>query len=159
MLCQCFTLPLNVIATRQQTSSSKSQESIVDVIREIIEIDGILGLWKGFKPTMVLCINPAITYGVFERTKTMLLERKSKNTDITSAYLLPSEAFAAGALSKTLATVVTYPYITAKTRLMWRPSKEEVEKFGEDVIYKDTTDVLKKTFKIAGVAGLYKVKF
>lgn len=56
------------------------------------------GLWRGLKPSLVLCINPAITYGMFERFKTLLLKEGEKMT--------PGKAFIIGALSKTMATVV-----------------------------------------------------
>jgi adenine nucleotide transporter 17 len=46
----------------------------------------------------VLCINPAITYGMFERLKRAVVKDGEKMT--------PFKAFLLGAASKTLATVV-----------------------------------------------------
>lgn len=46
---------------------------------------------------------------MFERLKTILVAEGAK--------VGPGKAFALGAASKTMATVVTYPYIMAKTRL------------------------------------------
>ncbi|KAJ1957096.1 hypothetical protein GGI12_005122, partial [Dipsacomyces acuminosporus] len=71
-------------------------------------------------------------------------------------YLTSAEAFWIGALSKTLATVITYPYIMAKVRLQWRPSKEELEAGGDDVVYKSSADVLKKVLRKEGIPGWYK---
>ena len=68
--------------------------------REIIEEDGVAGLWLGIKPGLVLTVNPAITYGVYERVKSMVTLAKG------SSKLSPLMAFILGALSKTLATVV-----------------------------------------------------
>ncbi|KAG8736590.1 ADP/ATP carrier protein [Ceratobasidium sp. 428] len=122
-LAQIFTLPVSVIATRQQIGGGSSQSkskasgktgSFVEVGREIIREDGVFGLWAGLKPSLVLTVNPAITYGAFERIKSLIL------TDATSSKLTPGKAFLVGALSKTLATVVTYPYIMAKVRLQAR---------------------------------------
>ena len=113
-LAQIFTLPVSVIATRQQignSSKTKAKGSFADVGREIIKEDGVAGLWAGIKPSMVLTVNPAITYGAFERIKGAML------LGSTSTKLTPGKAFLVGALSKTLATVVTYPYIMAKVRL------------------------------------------
>ncbi|CAE6519585.1 unnamed protein product [Rhizoctonia solani] len=115
-LAQIFTLPVSVIATRQQIGRSKSaarakSSSFVDISREIVKEDGVAGLWAGIKPSMVLTINPAITYGAFERVKSVML------ASTNSSKLTPGKAFLVGALSKTLATVVTYPYIMAKVRL------------------------------------------
>jgi len=119
-LAQMFTLPVSVIATRQQIATSRSNklggaentQSFLAVGRKIVRDDGITGLWSGIKPSLVLTVNPAITYGVFERVKTIALVG-----ELADAKLSPLKSFALGALSKTLATVVTYPYIMAKVRV------------------------------------------
>lgn len=70
-LAQLFTTPVGVIATRQQIGSheeSHEDETIVGHVKDIYQRDGITGFWRGLKPSLVLTVNPAITYGVFERT-------------------------------------------------------------------------------------------
>jgi len=113
---QIFTIPVSVIATRQQlftpsssSASKSSNPSILSTAKDILAEDGVTGLWRGLKPSLVLTVNPAITYGMFERLKNLVLEEGVKMT--------PGKAFLIGAASKTLATVVTYPYIMAKVRL------------------------------------------
>lgn len=113
-LAQIFTIPVSVIATRQQvgrqgngnstpTSKEPVDDSFMGVAREIVEEEGVTGLWLGLKPGLVLTVNPAITYGVFERLKTIiLLARGAASTKIG-----PWLSFLIGALSKTLATVVS----------------------------------------------------
>ncbi|KAG8992364.1 ADP/ATP carrier protein [Tulasnella sp. 427] len=131
-LAQVFTIPVAVIATRQQlaedpastdpekalgtTNVPKRDNSFLGVAREIIDEDGVTGLWTGLKPGLVLTVNPAITYGVFERLKSSLVSQ--------GKGMSPWMAFAMGALSKTLATVATYPYIMAKVRLQARTSDD-----------------------------------
>jgi len=131
-LAQVFTIPVSVIATRQQvgrdgssptkagTSSSPVEidDSFLGVAREIIEEEGFTGLWLGIKPGLVLTVNPAITYGVYERVKSVVTLAKGSK-------LSPFTAFILGALSKTLATVVTYPYIMAKVRIQARSACSE----------------------------------
>lgn len=107
-LAQLFTIPVSVIATRQQVGrpdnekkDGKDSETFLNVGREIIERDGVAGLWLGLKASLVLTVNPAITYGMFERVKSVIsLASKSGNK------LSPGQTFLVGALSKTLATVV-----------------------------------------------------
>lgn len=94
---QLFTIPVSVIATRQQTSSKA--ETFLGTLRDILHDDGITGLWRGLRPSLVLCVNPAITYGMFERLKAMVLKPGEKMT--------PGKAFLIGAASKTMATVVS----------------------------------------------------
>jgi solute carrier family 25 (peroxisomal adenine nucleotide transporter), member 17 len=150
-LAQIFTIPVSVIATRQQighslnkankrnrvqpTLAEKAQagetktyaqavepsvpaikpsssatdedddynDSFLDVAREIIREEGVTGLWLGLKPGLVLTVNPAITYGMFERLKNAVLAAQGKGSD---AKLGPWLAFVVGAMSKTMATVV-----------------------------------------------------
>jgi adenine nucleotide transporter 17 len=123
-LAQIFTLPVSVIATRQQiaTNVAKAAASTEDteqvplvvgaelsvydgsflaVAREIIHEDGITGLWSGLRPGLVLTVNPAITYGVFERVKSIF------TLGDPTVKLEPWLSFYVGALSKALATIVS----------------------------------------------------
>jgi adenine nucleotide transporter 17 len=112
-LAQIFTIPVAVIATRQQLGAPKGKgkageehdESFFGVAREIVREEGIAGLWLGIKPGLVLTANPAITYGVFERIKGAVLLAREKVGD-ASTSLGPGLSFALGATSKSLATVV-----------------------------------------------------
>lgn len=108
-----------MIATRQQVGrtvrkapdaepidaepAKDSDDSFLGVAREIVEEEGVTGLWLGIKPGLVLTVNPAITYGVFERLKNVVLAAQQA----TSSKLSPWTTFIIGALSKTLATVVS----------------------------------------------------
>ncbi|KAF5339286.1 hypothetical protein D9758_013334 [Tetrapyrgos nigripes] len=147
-LAQIFTIPVSVIATRQQvgrvgqsksragsTNASrtntpapngtatvkeeKTDDSFLAVGREIVEEEGITGLWLGLKPGLVLTVNPAITYGVYERVKSIMLLAQSDQS------MSPWFSFFVGAFSKTLATIVTYPYIMAKVRIQARSADAE----------------------------------
>lgn len=93
-----------------------------DTARDIIDESGLTGLWTGLKPGLVLTVNPAITYGVFEKLKGMVLAgsavRSDEGVDLGKALSLgPGWSFLLGMTSKTLATVVTYPYIFVSFRL------------------------------------------
>jgi len=167
-LAQIFTIPVSVIATRQQVGSTKrtvkkkvvtpqasgsgsgsveeqeeqepvekwiEEEEYVDnsfwgVGREIVQEEGVSGLWLGIRPGLVLTVNPAITYGVFERIKSVLLmaQEKAAAAAPSNGKLTPGMNFLIGALSKTLATVVTYPYIMAKVRIQARGSDAQMAK-------------------------------
>lgn len=125
-LAQIFTIPVSVIATRQQLESTKQGQSIWQTTQDIMKQDGITGLWRGLKPSLVLTVNPAITYGksnsilkstldahrssigMFERFKVLLLGENAKMT--------PVQAFLIGALSKALATVNSQPVFSRDLR-------------------------------------------
>ncbi|KAF8589435.1 adenine nucleotide transporter [Ramaria rubella] len=178
-LAQIFTIPVAVIATRQQVGRTKKKstyppqafqetigksqsvddnESFFAVGKEIVREDGIGGLWLGIKPGLVLTVNPAITYGVFERVKGLAL------LGSTDTKLTPWHSFAVGAFSKTLATIVTYPYIMAKVRVQARATEDddldEVER-GTSLAtgqpkYKGALDVLAKVWQAQGFLGWYQ---
>lgn len=126
-LAQIFTIPVAVIATRQQLWTPPSgagahrEPSLLDTAKEIVSEGGITALWTGLKPGLVLTVNPAITYGVFERLKTWRLAERGPG-----GKLGVGEAFWMGVVSKTLATVVTYPYIFAKVRLQAKQTPEPI---------------------------------
>ncbi|KAJ2157918.1 hypothetical protein GGF46_004154 [Coemansia sp. RSA 552] len=147
MFNQIITLPIGVVATRQQTAHHTERRPWYHTVRDILDKEGVAGLWAGFRPAMILCANPAITYGVFEKIKSLLLKDRPNLSSV--------EAFWIGALAKTLATVITYPYIMAKVRLQWRPSKEELEAGGQSVVYSSSADVLNKVLRAEGLAGWY----
>ncbi len=85
-IAQLFTIPVAVITTRQQTQSKEERKGMLDTAREVIHgEDGVFGLWRGLKASLVLVVNPAITYGAYERLKQGMFPGK--------ASLKPWEAF------------------------------------------------------------------
>jgi len=175
-LAQIFTIPVAVIATRQQVGrpatsgpldaaiDKETDDSFLGVAREIVEEEGIGGLWLGIKPGLVLTVNPAITYGAFERVKNLvLLARPDGPTKLS-----PGLTFIIGAISKTLATVVTYPYIMAKIRIQARTADAEEALENKSELPKphqyrhDHTrhvgalDILARVWRKEGVAGWYQ---
>lgn len=109
-IAQVFTIPVSVITTRQQTQSKSSRKGFFDTGKEVIESDdGLTGLWRGLKASLILVVNPAITYGAYQRSRNLFFPHKIN--------LQPWEAFFLGAMSKALATIITQPLIVAKVGL------------------------------------------
>ncbi len=85
-LAQLFTIPVAVVTTRQQTQRKEDRKGLLETAREVVEgEDGITGLWRGLKASLVLVVNPAITYGAYERLKDIIFPGKKS--------LKPWEAF------------------------------------------------------------------
>lgn len=113
-LAQLFTIPVAVITTRQQTRPASAEPlGLLATGQEVIMEDGISGLWRGLKASLVLVVNPAITYGCYQRLKEVMFKGRDR--------LSPGEAFLLGAMSKSLATLTTQPLIVAKVGLQSRP--------------------------------------
>jgi hypothetical protein len=83
---QIFTIPVAVITTRQQTQPKGEKRGMYDTMREVIDSeDGYSGLWRGLKASLVLVVNPAITYGAYQRLRDIIFPGK--------VNLRPWEAF------------------------------------------------------------------
>lgn len=53
---QVFTIPVSVVATRQQLSPPDQSLSLYDTAADILKEDGITGLWRGLKASLVLTV-------------------------------------------------------------------------------------------------------
>ncbi|CAJ2506904.1 Uu.00g080900.m01.CDS01 [Anthostomella pinea] len=141
---QLFTIPVAVVTTRQQTQSKADRKGLLDTAREVINSeDGASGLWRGLKASLVLVVNPAITYGAYERLKNVIFPGKAR--------LTAGEAFLLGALSKSLATIVTQPLIVAKVGLQSKPPPQRQGK-----PFKGFIEVMQFIIKHEGPLGLFK---
>lgn len=85
-LAQLFTIPVAVITTRQQTQPKGEKKGIWETGKEVVHSeDGWTGLWRGLKASLVLVINPSITYGAYQRLRERLFPGRTS--------LKPWEAF------------------------------------------------------------------
>lgn len=77
-IAQVFTIPVSVVTTRQQTQPKGDKKGIIDTGREVVNCeDGWTGLWRGLKASLVLVVNPAITYGAHQRFKDLFFPGKT----------------------------------------------------------------------------------
>jgi len=141
---QIFTIPVAVITTRQQTQPRGEKKGFMDTGREVVNSeDGVTGLWRGLKASLVLVINPAITYGAYQRLRNVIFPGRLS--------LKPWEAFFLGALSKSLATLATQPLIVAKVGLQSRPPSARQGK-----PFKTFNEVMAYIVEHEGLLGLFK---
>ena len=90
----------------------------------------------------MLVINPILQYTIFEQLKDILEKRRK---------VKPLDIFFLGAVGKLLATSITYPYITIKSRMHVASNAEgDVEGMAQS---------LKRVVREEGWNGLYKGTF
>ncbi|KAF2278354.1 putative peroxisomal carrier protein [Westerdykella ornata] len=141
---QLFTIPIAVVTTRQQTVSKAERKGMLATAKEVIDSeDGWTGLWRGMKASLVLVVNPAITYGAYQRLRETLFPGKKT--------LRPTEAFLLGSLSKMLATIATQPLIVAKVGLQSKPPPARNGK-----PFKSFSEVMRFIVEHEGLLGLFK---
>lgn len=138
-----FTTPIGNVVTRKQTASLITDEgdaggadatnqagrglSFAEILHVIRAEKGVLGLWAGYSATLVLTLNPSITFYLQHALKKALVDRGREGESNGATFLV-------AALSKAVATAVTYPFQIAKARVQVsapespRPEPEEEEK-------------------------------
>ena len=89
----------------------------VSIIQDIYEEHGASGFWAGYKPTLLLTLNPAITFLLYELLKKGLPRHQRGRQSKTQTFLL-------GALAKAVASTLTYPLAVVKTRSMIKSRKK-----------------------------------
>jgi len=124
--------PIWVVQTSQAVRTMPNSDSasastrmqklgFFDTMKYIIRKDGVIALWRGIGPALVLVVNPILQYTLFEQLKNLILARRKLRIlsmgGATSATLSDMDFFWLGAISKLLATSTTYPYIVLKSRL------------------------------------------
>ncbi|RDW65297.1 putative peroxisomal adenine nucleotide transporter 1 [Coleophoma crateriformis] len=113
-----FTTPISNIVTRKQTASliasrsdiKKPTPSVLDIAQQIQDEKGIQGFWSGYSASLVLTLNPSLTFFLYELFKRTLIPRSRR--DDPGARV----TFLMAAVSKAIASTVTYPFALAKTR-------------------------------------------
>lgn len=143
-IAQLFTIPIAVVTTRQQTVSKHERKGLLATGQEVIDSeDGWTGLWRGMKASLVLVVNPAITYGAYQRLREVVFPGRTA--------LKPWEAFVLGAMSKSLATIATQPLIVAKVGLQSKPPPSRNGK-----PFKTFGEVMRFIVEHEGLLGLFK---
>ncbi|XP_053381876.1 peroxisomal membrane protein PMP34-like [Mercenaria mercenaria] len=128
------TTPLWVVNTRLKLQGIKFQteeyrgdkqvryNGIIDCLRKIVKNEGVFALWNGTKPSLILTSNPAIQFMVYETVKRYFQKKLHQNELSGLLY------FIIGAISKTVATVVTYPLQILQSRQRAGYNKENQTK-------------------------------
>ncbi|KAI0036849.1 mitochondrial carrier domain-containing protein [Vararia minispora EC-137] len=137
-------------STEASTSSSiptvVRKMNSLETVAHLLRTDGIGAFWRGVGPALVLVMNPVLQYTVFEQLKNTLIRRRKVRG--VSGVLTDFDFFILGALSKLVATSVTYPYIVVKSRL--QAGQEKARR------YASAFDGLRTIVEEEGIKGLYK---
>ncbi|KAK1155397.1 hypothetical protein AOXY_G27222 [Acipenser oxyrinchus oxyrinchus] len=123
------TTPLWVVNTRLKLQGAKFRNNdikpthysgILDAFHQILLSEGLPALWNGTLPSLLLVLNPALQFMVYEGLKREL--RRGASGEFSSL-----EVFVIGAIAKAVATTATYPLQTVQSILRFgqhRHSKE-----------------------------------
>ncbi|NWZ65002.1 PM34 protein, partial [Acrocephalus arundinaceus] len=151
-----LTTPLWVVNTRLKLQGAKfrnediiptNYRGIIDAFHQIVRDEGVLALWNGTFPSLLLVFNPAIQFMFYEGFKRKLLKKQLQLTSL--------DAFVIGAIAKAVATTLTYPLQTVQSILRFGRQRLNPENrtLGSlrNVLY-----LLQQRVRRFGLVGLYK---
>lgn len=142
---RAFTTPISNVVTRKQTASLVDQGvdagslSVGEIIHTIRAEKGILGLWSGYAATLVLTLNPSVTFFLQQILEKKLLSRQKWDSAGSGM------TFLIAAMSKVVATTVTYPFQIAKARSQVSAPSEPREEEGPSSGEKETLTIDQNT--------------
>ncbi|KAI3794527.1 hypothetical protein L1987_37159 [Smallanthus sonchifolius] len=150
-----ITQPLDTASSRMQTSAFGRSKGLWAMLTE--------GSWSeafdGLGISLLLTSNPAIQYTVFDQLKQKLLDGtlKRAGNGTSPESLSAFSAFLLGAISKSIATVLTYPAIRCKVMIQAAESSEdETKKENKKKPRKTLMGVLDAIWKREGLFGFFK---
>ncbi|KAL8971073.1 MAG: hypothetical protein Q9183_001221 [Haloplaca sp. 2 TL-2023] len=120
-------------------SSKRSKPSTLGTLLKLLRTEGPQALFAGVLPALVLVINPILQYTIFEQLRNVLEKRRKATA---------RDVFLLGAIGKLLATSITYPYITIKSRMHVANDKEKADR--------GMWAVTKNALRDEGWSGLYQ---
>lgn len=146
-----LTNPIWVVNTRMTARKNEGEEILpggekrpirkpttIGTLLKLLKEEGPSALFSGVLPALVLVSNPIIQYGLYEQARNFIESRRKVG---------PRDAFYLGALTKLLATSITYPYLTVKSR---------AHVAGKDAKSEGMLASLNKIVKDEGYGGLYR---
>lgn len=98
-----------VVSARDPTSSVSPKLSAKDTVLQIRHEKGFLGFWSGYSASLVLTLNPAITF-LLHKVSLRTLVPRLRRADLGACL-----TFLIAVTSKLIASSITYPFSLAKT--------------------------------------------
>ncbi|CAN9505214.1 unnamed protein product [Ophioblennius macclurei] len=152
------TTPLWVVNTRLKLQGSNfrnldihptNYSGILDAFMQIIRDEGVGALWNGTFPSLLLVLNPAIQFMIYEGLKRQL--RRGVPRELSSL-----EVFMIGAVAKAIATTVTYPLQTIQSILRFGQFNKSAEKSKLLSTLRTIKYLLANRTRKYGMLGLFK---
>ena len=115
-----LTTPIANIVTRKQTAAmlaarspkaSRLREPTVrEIADEIYKEKGLQGFWSGYSASLILTLNPSLTFLLYQSFKRIAVPRSRRDDPGATV------TFFLAAISKAIASTITYPFSLAKAR-------------------------------------------
>jgi hypothetical protein len=100
----------SMVTARDEANKASPSLSARDIALRIRHEMGFLGFWSGYSASLILTINPSLTF-LFHEAFLRMLVRHENRSDLGSHL-----TFLIAASSKAIASTITYPFQLAKSR-------------------------------------------
>ncbi|KAJ6263291.1 hypothetical protein Dda_1853 [Drechslerella dactyloides] len=148
-----FTAPMANIVTRKQIAAlhkpdprlerhpdAPETSSVKGIVKSIYADRGLRGFWAGYDATLILTLNPATTFLLYETFKSLLPRRYRDRPTAGQTFIL-------AAVAKAVASAAMYPISMAKSR-----SQVRRKIGGKSSIYGTLAEIC----RAGGIAAMYE---
>ena len=114
------------------------QSSVRSIALQIKAEKGWQGFWSGYSASLILTLNPSLTFFFYEFLKNTVLPHRQRSSPSAQA------TFLLAAISKAMASTITYPFSLAKSRLQASSKPNEEQKTSTVKLESSSSEVRKK---------------
>lgn len=169
-----LTNPVWLVKTRIQLQLKKASQEhnirpyngMLDAFRTIIREEGMLSLYKGSGPALLLTSHGGVQFVVYEYLrKHFHYQRASRSTSSATTSVwerleLSTGYLTIGAIAKIAASTTTYPLQVVKSRMQQRADALEILADGRlEAVRRDYSglvETLRRMWRAEGIAGFFK---
>ena len=138
-----MTNPIWLIKVRLQSQPHDAPDrykGLLDCIKTIYREEGIRGFWRGIVPALIGTSHGAVQMATYERLRSWMWRHVDN--------MGPQHYLVLGIASKSIASIVTFPYQLVKTRMQVRDKHFHRQA--------SLTQTVKSVWKNEGVPGFYR---
>lgn len=110
LLCVPFSMPIEAMVVQLQSAPLDASRSAI-IKKALFTYEGLSTSLKSGRAYFVLSLKSGFEFAIFDKLKNLILKARR---DGGGPDLPPSSAFAVGAVSRAIATVLVYPYARGK---------------------------------------------
>lgn len=124
----------------RRRSRPRAAVSNLQVIKSVYADYGIPGFWNGCGASLIMVVNPTIQYAIYE----WLMARTQRRNRRAPSTL---HVFFCSSVAKAGATLLTYPMLTIKTRMMSARRDQQ---------YRGVGDAVRSIYRREGIRGYFQ---
>jgi len=144
------TYPLVYVSTRAAVNTNKEKKSVLEVITQTIQKEGITGLYSGLSSSLLgIAFTNGVYYYFYERSRGMILKARAGSKGLSTL-----ESMLAGLIAGSATTLITNPIWVVQTAQTVRTLEPDSENPAEKHIVKKKLGLLETINHIMAKDGI-----